>query len=726
MRAPTRALIIAFLVSACNPEVKRVPATQTVIRIEADAVVQASLHTLRVRTAAPAGDSWALRNDKSFDADTLRWPVDIVVLPRSEREADNTFEVIADALDANDGVLVQARALTGFVLREQRLLVLRLSACGTNPLGFVCEPDPECLGYECSTCVAAHCAQTPVSTPADLGVFEPPEGLDASSQGLDPDAGTMDGTAPVTDDGNQGDGDGGNGPDADSPGPDADQDSQVPPGCDPGSELSDANACTDIDECARGADDCDDEPQACVNLESGLGFSCACPTGYRGTGRGADGCADIDECTEQTDSCDALTMCNNTAGGYSCGNCPAGYTPGAGGSCQDLDECTMNNGGCDTSPMADCLNQVGAPNTCACPMGYSGNGVGSSGCTDINECLSNNGGCDTSPMATCTNQTGAARTCMCPSGSSGTGVGSSGCVDTPDCMAGSCQHGGRCVEGVNNFSCDCAGTGYSGTTCQIDPCSPNPCGTGINCTRTASATASCAAACASSGGCQPGDSCVTDAECRTGGSSTATCHPTDKVCVDVCGAQTIVSQANLDAARYCKEITGDLILQPNFATLPATALPYLTRVRGDVKGGSGSGTSAAVSITLGRLETIDGGFGLGGFTGLNLVSVPRLTTAGSFEFILSSMERISAPQLTRVNGAFSLGVLQNLTQVDIGNLNSIGGQLQLNTLCRLPWSQVERISTFGTSRNIIYVGCCIMFSQHTSCASGNPPCSCGS
>ena len=202
---------------------------------------------------------------------------------------------------------------------------------------------------------------------------------------------------------------------------------------------------------------------------------------------------------------------------------------------------------------------------------------------------------------------GGPNTCTCPSGYSGDGKGPGSCVDTPDCNASSCQHGGQCIEQVNGFSCNCAGTGYTGSNCQTDPCSPNPCGAGLSCARTPSGTASCTASCLSSGiGCQPGDTCVTDADCKFGGDNSATCEPTAKVCVRVCEAMIIVSQDNLEAARYCKEIDGDLKIEPAFATLPATALPYLTRVRGSLLALNPFGTPDAISITPGALRTVDG------------------------------------------------------------------------------------------------------------------------
>lgn len=46
-----------------------------------------------------------------------------------------------------------------------------------------------------------------------------------------------------------------------------------------------------------------------------------------------------------------------------------------------------------------------------------------------------------------------------------------------------CQHGGRCVDELNGYACDCAGTGYSGDDCatNIDECAPRPCRNGGTC-----------------------------------------------------------------------------------------------------------------------------------------------------------------------------------------------------------------------------------------------------
>lgn len=76
--------------------------------------------------------------------------------------------------------------------------------------------------------------------------------------------------------------------------------------------------------------------------------------------------------------------------------------------------------------------------------------------------------------------------CVCNSGYTGDGIT---CTTIP-CSPNPCQNGGTCSsEDGTSFSCNCAGTGFNGLTCNnnIDDCSPNPClngGTcidGINC-----------------------------------------------------------------------------------------------------------------------------------------------------------------------------------------------------------------------------------------------------
>jgi MYXO-CTERM domain-containing protein len=55
-------------------------------------------------------------------------------------------------------------------------------------------------------------------------------------------------------------------------------------------------------------------------------------------------------------------------------------------------------------------------------------------------------------------------TCDC----AGTGYSGATCTtNVDDCTESSCDNGGVCIDGVNAITCDCAGTGYSGTTCSV-------------------------------------------------------------------------------------------------------------------------------------------------------------------------------------------------------------------------------------------------------------------
>lgn len=57
-------------------------------------------------------------------------------------------------------------------------------------------------------------------------------------------------------------------------------------------------------------------------------------------------------------------------------------------------------------------------------------------------------------------------------------------VDKDDCQSQPCQNGGKCIDGMGAFQCDCSDTGYEGTACQlnIDECSVHgPCQNGATC-----------------------------------------------------------------------------------------------------------------------------------------------------------------------------------------------------------------------------------------------------
>jgi hypothetical protein len=195
----------------------------------------------------------------------------------------------------------------------------------------------------------------------------------------------------------------------------------------------------------------------------------------------------------------------------------------------------------------------------------------------------------------------------------------------------------------------------------------------------------------------------------------ATCDASAHVCVTVCRTTTIASQVNLDAARYCREIAGDLLIEPNFVSIDAAALPYLTSVTGDVSAASVAATqSVAESITLPALERIGGDLRFRSLPQLRLVNLPRLAQLeGSVEFGLLPLERLSLPQLAAVGGDVTIASgLQTLSQLDVAKLTSVDGALVLFGLCRLPWPQVEAISSLGSTRTISDIGCCTTLASH--------------
>ncbi|EDV28773.1 uncharacterized protein TRIADDRAFT_20056 [Trichoplax adhaerens] len=135
--------------------------------------------------------------------------------------------------------------------------------------------------------------------------------------------------------------------------------------------------CTDINECAAGTF-CYDQAN-CINFAPG--FACAsCPLGMTGdqpSGIGVDyalshkqTCTDIDECALGEHVCVPNAYCNNTIGGYLCGNCYAGYFGNGYTGCIFGDFCTSKKDNCDGN--ATCIfTGMGT----FCNPGYAGNGV---------------------------------------------------------------------------------------------------------------------------------------------------------------------------------------------------------------------------------------------------------------------------------------------------------------------------------------------------------------
>ncbi|XP_064397056.1 sushi, von Willebrand factor type A, EGF and pentraxin domain-containing protein 1-like isoform X3 [Halichondria panicea] len=88
----------------------------------------------------------------------------------------------------------------------------------------------------------------------------------------------------------------------------------------------DGLTCVDVDECARGSGNCDENAN-CINTEGG--HSCVCRPGYRGGGLD---CQNIDECSEASHSCHQRAICTDTEGSFTC-VCRPGFE-GDGFSCE--------------------------------------------------------------------------------------------------------------------------------------------------------------------------------------------------------------------------------------------------------------------------------------------------------------------------------------------------------------------------------------------------------
>ncbi|XP_032977801.1 signal peptide, CUB and EGF-like domain-containing protein 2 isoform X6 [Rhinolophus ferrumequinum] len=114
----------------------------------------------------------------------------------------------------------------------------------------------------------------------------------------------------------------------------------------------------DVDECARGLDDCHTNA-LCQNTVPS--YKCSCKPGYQGEGRQ---CEDIDECENELNG-GCVHDCLNIPGNYRC-TCFDGFMLAHDGhNCLDVDECLENNGGCQHT----CVNVMGSYE-CRCKEGF--------------------------------------------------------------------------------------------------------------------------------------------------------------------------------------------------------------------------------------------------------------------------------------------------------------------------------------------------------------------
>uniref|UniRef100_A0AAR2KWE7 Thrombospondin 3 n=1 Tax=Pygocentrus nattereri TaxID=42514 RepID=A0AAR2KWE7_PYGNA len=147
--------------------------------------------------------------------------------------------------------------------------------------------------------------------------------------------------------------------------------------------------CHDIDECML-AQPCY-SPSACVNTVKG--FSCEpCPQGLWGPPLSGVGlefaknhkqeCLDVDECVEVANACTANSVCVNTIGSFRCGHCKVGYVGNQTAGCLPRKSCaTLSFNPCDSN--AHCIIERNGGVSCACNVGWAGNGNTCGKDTDI-------------------------------------------------------------------------------------------------------------------------------------------------------------------------------------------------------------------------------------------------------------------------------------------------------------------------------------------------------
>ncbi|XP_045615647.2 protein crumbs [Procambarus clarkii] len=181
---------------------------------------------------------------------------------------------------------------------------------------------------------------------------------------------------------------------------------------------------------------------------------------------------DEDHCFSQP--CGRHGQCISSQDGYVC-DCYVRYSG---------EHCEEDSGPLCHRPEYQCHNgglcqedRQGNITTCACRTGFTGSKcelpIDESFCENIGSLCQNNSTCNVTSFAD-------TYECLCLPGFSGYHCE----VNIDNCASHPCWHDGVCIDSVNDFTCNCEGTGYEGTICEvnINECSPlDPCLNGATC-----------------------------------------------------------------------------------------------------------------------------------------------------------------------------------------------------------------------------------------------------
>ncbi|XP_076073923.1 uncharacterized protein LOC143045353 isoform X3 [Mytilus galloprovincialis] len=118
--------------------------------------------------------------------------------------------------------------------------------------------------------------------------------------------------------------------------------------------------------------------------------------------------------------------------------------------------CDVNVQECDSNPCVngDCVDEINSY-TCTCYQGFTGQNCE----TSINDCSLN-----TCSNGTCIDSLNSS-SCLCYDGF----TGDSSCVEKTECDPNTCEHDGLCIDLIDDFICNCSGTGYVGKNCSMLP-----------------------------------------------------------------------------------------------------------------------------------------------------------------------------------------------------------------------------------------------------------------